>query len=510
LRIDGEVSNLGKYAATRRVARTIYLGSAPTPTAANLGIEDRRIKLGTVMPDETPAVFMDALRRLTGAATYLYQDGAHYWYSTQPTVTKLAEDRAEQLLREPDKVNEEIEKRLRADLRSTGSFARIHALPQSGGDVPDDRDTRLVVLGPEQPYSRGETCPALEFARDILQKRGNAGRIFQNALVFLAIDQNRLQDLDEAVRRYLAWQSVLEDSEPLNLSDHQKRQAQAQRESAEQVVDARLPEAYQWALVPTQASPSDPIGWDAVRLAGAEPLAVRTSKRLRNDELLITGFAASRLRMELDRVPLWPNSHVTIRQVIDYFASYIYLPRLAGPAVLLDAIRDGVGLLTWQQDGFAYAESYDEDQNRYRGLRFAQNITVTEDDRGLLVKPNVALAQVEPDTEKITGGGPVPPTVGGDRTGTGSTDGDGDTSLKQKKPKRYHGTVTLDPMRVGRDASQVADEVITHLVGLVNADVRVTLEIEADIPDGAPDSVVRIVTENGRTLKFDSHGFEED
>jgi hypothetical protein len=36
-----------------------------------------------------------------GAATYLYQDGPHYWYSTQPTVTKLAEDRAEQLKRDP-------------------------------------------------------------------------------------------------------------------------------------------------------------------------------------------------------------------------------------------------------------------------------------------------------------------------------------------------------------------------------------------------------------------------
>jgi hypothetical protein len=38
LRIDGEVPNLGKFAACRRVARTVYLGSAPTATAANRGI----------------------------------------------------------------------------------------------------------------------------------------------------------------------------------------------------------------------------------------------------------------------------------------------------------------------------------------------------------------------------------------------------------------------------------------------------------------------------------------
>jgi hypothetical protein len=57
------------------------------------------VKLGCVMPGESPAVFGDALRRLAAAATYLYQDGPRYWYSTQPTVTKLAEDRAEQLKR---------------------------------------------------------------------------------------------------------------------------------------------------------------------------------------------------------------------------------------------------------------------------------------------------------------------------------------------------------------------------------------------------------------------------
>ena len=104
LKLDSELPNLGKFSACRRVARTIYLGSAPTTAAAHRGIEDRRVKLGCVMPGESPAVFGDALRRLAGAATYLYQDGPRYWYSTQPTVTKLAEDRAEQFKREPDKV----------------------------------------------------------------------------------------------------------------------------------------------------------------------------------------------------------------------------------------------------------------------------------------------------------------------------------------------------------------------------------------------------------------------
>ena len=50
---------------------------------------------------------------------------------------------------------------------------------------------------------------------------------------------------------------------------------------------------------------------------------------------------------------------------------------------------------------------------------------------------------------------------------------------------------------------------ISHITGLVGADVSVTLEIAADVSSGVPDKVVRTVTENCRTLKFRDHGFEE-
>src|SRR5207249_1195847 len=125
-----------------------------------------------------------------------------------PTVTKLAEDRAEQLRREPDKITKEVEDRLRVDLRKTGDFERVHPLPHSGQDVPDDMDARLVVLGTDHPYSKEAGNRAEVAAKAILESRGNTPRLFRNTLVFLAVDQARLQDLDEAVRRYLAWDSI--------------------------------------------------------------------------------------------------------------------------------------------------------------------------------------------------------------------------------------------------------------------------------------------------------------
>jgi hypothetical protein len=515
LRLDGEVPNLGKFAASRRVARTIYLGSAPTATAANRGIEDRQIKLGCVMPGESPNIFGDALRRLSAAATYLYQDSARYWYSTQPTVTKIADDRAGQLARDPipDAVIHEVDKRLRLDLRKAGDFSRVHALPQSGQDVPDDADARLVVLSIDHPYSKESDAAGIVAARAILESRGTAPRLYRNALAFLAADKARLQDLLEAVRRFLAWESILREREGLNLTTQQIKQAETQLAAADSAVTARVPETYQWLLVPTQGSPQAAIEWQATRLSGQEPLATRASRKLRGDELLVTGFAPTRLRMELDRVPLWRGDHVEVRQLLDDFARYIYLPRLRDSEVLLGAIRDGLGLLVWTQDSFAYADSFDETAGRYRGLRCGQLVNVSKDNlTGLLVRPERALQQHEADVPLLGGTGTGP--ASGQAPTTPTTPGPGGSTptgpAVAARPKRYYGTVTLDSARVGRDASRVADEVISHLAGLVGADVKVTLEIEAQMPSGASEQVVRTVTENGRTLKFKSHGFETD
>jgi hypothetical protein len=444
-------------------------------------------------------------------------------------------------------------------------------MPQSGQDVPDDLDARLVVLGVDHPHSKEPDSAALVSAKAILEARGNTPRLYRNTLAFLAADKTRLQDLDEAARKYLAWESIVDESETLNLDPQQKKQAETQKTAANGAVKARIPETFQWLLVPGQgSSPQSTITWEALRLSGQDALAVRASKKLRSDELLLTVFAPTRLRMELDRVPLWPNDHVAIKQLAEYFARYLYLPRLSDSSVLRHAIEDGLALMTWDKESFAYADSYDEDTGRYRGLRYGQHVSIADGSPGLLVKPEVAQRQGEPPVrtqltisperpylkpgaevkfqaiETDENGRPISEPaitwtasggeinsaglfIAGDVEGEYSIQAQAGTMLAEttvviskadapppprppgpRQPKRFHGSVTLDASRVGRDASRIADEVIAHLVGLVGSDVTVTLEIDADIPNGAPENVVRTVTENSRTLKFDSQGFEQD
>jgi len=513
LRIDGEQPNLGKYSATRRVARAIYLGSAPQAQGAHRGIEDRRIKLGCVLPSESPAVFGDALRRLAAAATYLYQDGQRFWYDTQPTVTKLAEDRAEQLARDPDRVSMELERRLRAHFqRDRGGFAGVHPMPRSGADVPDELTARLVVLGPEHPHAREEDNAAQTAARAIWQSRGNAPRLYLNTLVFLAADKARLQDLDDALRRYLAWQSILDEKEPLDLSPFQTRQAETQRQAADGAVEARLPETYQWLLVPEQATPQASVIWKSVRLSSSDGLAARAFKKLRSDEALLSSFGASMLRKVLDEVPLWRGSHVSVRQLIEDFARYPYLPRLADPQVLLQTVRDGVSALTWQTDTFAWAEGYDERSQRYLSLCGGRLPPESGLEAGFLVKPDVAQAQLRAIQLDASSAGGIQ-TESSDAVASGTVQSDPilRSNGTRQRLHRFHGSVTLDPTRVGRDAGRVAEEVLAHLLALPGAQAHVSLEVQVSGFDDVSDQVQRIVTENARTLKFDpGGGFESE
>ena len=132
----------------------------------------------------------------------------------------------------------------------------------------------------------------------------------------------------DALRRSLAWKSILAEKEPLDLDPHQVRQAETQKQAADGAVTARLPETCQWLLVPEQANPSAAITWQAVRLLGSDALAVRASKKLRNYESLVLSLGSTILRKHLDAVPLWRSDHVAVEQLVEDFARYLYLPRI--------------------------------------------------------------------------------------------------------------------------------------------------------------------------------------
>jgi hypothetical protein len=417
-------------------------------------------------------------------------------------VTSTAKDRSAQF--SEDEVTDEISRRLRS-IRERADFAGIHAAPSSPADVPDEPSARLVVLGPEQPHS-GKTAEsaARDMALRLLDERGSGPRQYRNALVFLAADHGRLADVRDAVRHWLAWRSIDEDRETLNLDAAQAKQAQTKRAEFDQVVDARLLEAWQWMIVPSLPAddPTGEIRWEAVRIAGSDPLAERAARKLKAEEGLVTSYSGVRLRLDLDRF-LWAGrDDVGVRELADSYAKYLYLPRLRDQGVLVDAIANGVSALTWREDTFAYAQAFDADARRYRGLVAGGHADVVVDATAVVVRSDVAAAQLDAEIPDVatTGDG----TAGTDGTPLPAT---GKPGAADAEMTRFYGRIDLDPVRFLRQMSTISDELVAHF-GNVGAKLRLTLELEAESADGFADDVQRTVTENAATLKFESHEFE--
>ncbi len=503
LAIDQEVPTLGRYSAVRRVARTIYLGSAPTYQGKNPGIDDKRIFLGCAQPGESVKSFGDALRRLADKATHLYQDGSRYWFSTQPSVARTAEDRAA-AYKEPD-IDVEIVKLLRRD-KARGDFAGVHIAPDSSAEVPDEMEARLVILGPGHPYTKSDRGAAVKAAEGILNTRGNGQRIYRNMLVFFAPDAQRLAELRQAVRLWMAWSSVNNDRAALNLDEFQRKQAESKTNELKSTVDARVNETWVWALAPHQSDPkSRTVEWSGTRVNGQDTLAARVSKKLVQDEALMTRLGPQRLKIKLDEYVWSDLPHIETKKLWEYIASYLYMPRLRDRHVLLETIQTALNQLVC--DAFAYAGRFDEAKSRYEGLRLTGGAAVDIDSFSVLVKPDIAHTQAladRPAEGKVLDVGthaedtrPTPPSPPNSRE-----------SAKPLPPRRFFGTVEIDADRASRDMGRIAEEVLQHLTTLPGSKVRVTVEISAEVPDGIPDDTQRTVRENGTALKFRSQGFE--
>lgn len=344
------------------------------------------------------------------------------------------------------------------------------------------------------------------FAQRATEARGTAHRVNRNMVVFLAADEDRMAELDTAVRDYLGWSDVLAKQDELDLTQNQKNQALDKQRQADDTVKARLLGTYQWALVPD----GQPVTIRATKVEGqSTSLAERVSKRLGNDGTLTTQQAAAAIRHQLNTTakPLWATGHVSVGDLWKLYAAYAYMPRLRDRAALNAGLRNAP--LLWEQDGFALAEGYDEQAGRYRGLVLPSDQTsLAITDSTLVVQPALAVERRARETAAATAapGGETRVTSGQAPAGPATT---APAPPNPVGKSRFFETKELSPGRL-RQELQEDHRRSPHPPGRhPDVELRVTLEIEANTATGFDDNRVRTLSENARTLKFEQSGFEE-
>ena len=504
LRIDNATPHFGRLSATRRAARTVYMGSAPRPDARR-GVDLKSVVLGCVQPGEPPGQFADALKRLSGEATHLYVDGNQYWYSLQPNVTRMAADRAASNYTDRD-ADDEVKRRLQRQ-RDRGNFASVQVFAEGPGDVPDNDDgVRLVVLAPVATHSTGDkNSSAVELAGRILTQREGGPRLNRNMLVFTAAAANRLRELRTATRSHLAWCSIVDDSSSLDLTAHQANQAQTKKSDTSQQVDALIAETFTQVLIPTQKPGTSDVEWQTARASTDGDIGARVSRKLASSEELIARLGGVRVRMDIDRYDLWSGrGDISVRDLWQTYARFPYMARLSSFDVLTRAISDGTANMNWAQETFAYAEAHDGE--KWVGVQKAQHVAVTAG--GLLVDPDFALAAAESEDSE--------PDDGGDETGEGGDEGTGGGGPGSSAPSTdtpaptppsvtdFYAQFDLDPVR----GIKQLGEILEHVSARLGPNIEISLEIRATSPEGYADATQRIVSENAINLGAVASEFE--
>jgi hypothetical protein len=504
---------ISQLRAATRSARAVFLCTAPLVGQPNAGLTGQGLRLACAEPGDQLAIFGEALRELSERATYLYDEAGRYWFSTQPTLNRLADDRAKAL---PDhEVDAAIGDVLRDDGATRGGFNRVFANPDDPAAIDEATALSLVILSPATPHTgKGAAkSPATDAAADSLMRCRAAQRRLRNTLIFVAADEANLSTARDVMRKALAWGSIDKDMRLRQQMTHAQaadaaEKAKTNRESALKAIRA----AWSHILFPEKSeTPGKPFDLEHSLISSRERAAIPA---VVYDKVKADGIALEKLgteRLWLALKPIWPDDrpHLFIAEIADWFAAYVYLPKLRDRVVLESSIRDAVGKFDPQ---FGWADSFDEATGKYQKLIWAKNPPDFASLPAVIVREAEAKKQLA-EENSLRPEAPIslPPLTHGepsDQPGTSSPD----TSPKPpSKPRRFYGSVDIDMVRPVKSFDAILNAVVMELQRTQGAKVKLTLEVEAVADKGFAEGEVGVVRDNARQLKFkgESTGFED-
>jgi len=502
--IDLQTPLYGRQFITRRIARAIFLGSAPAGDSPNRGLEAKQIALSCMLPNEKPSDFAGALSRLSRSAAHLYSDQARYWFALQPTVNRTAEQRKAAIPQA--ELDAELVRQLEAAVKTEQGwrtyFSKVFVAPASENEVPEEDSVGLVILGPDHVRLPGGKGEARDFAMKILKHRSGGQRQNRNCLVFLVPDEARLVEVRDAAGSYLAWKWVCQqsDDKSLILDNAQTKTAIAQRDTWEKSLSAAISDCYTWLLDPSQAEGDTPVELNEIRVASGSGLLIRAGKKLADAERLLIQYAGVRLQLTLSDpkfAGLWDvNGGLKISALHETFLRYVYMPRLRGPEVLDSAIAESVsGMLL--DSGFGYSEGWDASGAKWLGVKHGPG-TFPSRHGGYLLKPDLAKSLLMPMDNTAS---QVESAAEGSQAIRPSS------SEEKARFTSYRAKFATSAENFSRLGTDVGLEVLPHLVGTTGAEVQIRIEIIASTPNGFAEKTIKTVAQNATELKADESEF---
>ncbi len=504
--IESEEARFGKIQAARRVARTLFLASAPGAVGSIVkGVELQRILLGVGRPDQPLGHYKDVLKRLMDRLNFFNTANERYWFGLTPNLRREMESRKQRFSDQYD-VIPLLRSKMEKIMGRGALFSGVHLFTPSS-DIPDESGPalRLIVLPPvDASYRKVPANDAFQAAAEILRNRGDHPRQKQNRLLFLAADHDVMARVWEQAKSCLAWNSIVSDmeDEKLVLDTIQVKQARQHKEEAEQTLQRLLREAYRWLINPheTFVRGRPTLAWDVVAISPvAHSLIKAIEEKAVEEEWVITEWSAIHLATILRQWYFKEGvTEISALKVWQDTCHYLYLPRLINSDVFKKAMFQGVE----SKDFFGYATG--KDKECYPGFVFGHPGLTSLEESALLIDLETARrVSCNPDDREKN-----PPRV----TPEPLSEPIHVPPIRLPSPSdksRFHGTVNLDPVKAKINFATIVDEVIEQFTSRLGVDIIISVEIQASSKAGFDDKVQRTVKENCNVLRFVSAEFEE-
>jgi hypothetical protein len=134
-------------------------------------------------------------------------------------------------------------------------------------------------------------------------------------------------------------------------------------------------------------------------------------------------------------------------------------------------------------------------------LKLGKLVEINFSSEMVLLRRQVAETQLAKETPRS----PEPP--GGDGDGAKVTP----APLPQppeRRSRRFYAKVTLDSNRPTPQVSNIAQSILSELDRVRGTRMTLTLDVDAETPDGFPKDVESVVCDNAASLRITDFGFE--
>lgn len=350
----------------------------------------------------------------------------------------------------------------------------------------------------------------MKLAADIVEHRGPGQRRNRNRLAFLAPDQAALEDIQNVVRKRLAWASIVRDARGL-LQLPPAQEDDAKKKLAEQETAAvnAVRRGWKHLILPQEVQPGSANvarGFDLEPVAltnranDPEPLAQLAWKKCEADGLIVSRLGV----LDNDLKKVWQASqpHVAVRQLRDWFVQYPYLSKLRDPQVLAKAITEA---LARADANYAIADRFDDAKGEYVGLQVGRLVEINLNSEMVLVRCEVAEAHLAKQGTQVMAGGSG---VAGQGPLVAQQQPRGAAVTAPLRPRRFYAKVTLDPNRPTPLVSNIAQSILSELDRVRGTTITLTLDIHAETGQGFPEDVESVVRDNATSLRITDFGFE--